>query len=193
MGRTQTFDTTEVVRSARRVFWGHGFENASIVELEQATGLNRSSIYYAFGSKRGLFDAAVESYLDEIIRPRLQPLTGDEVAPNALEQYLVGLRAALLQAGSLPATHGCMLVNTAGSPIGHDEAVAHTIRAYTAELREAMTAGVRAARPEASAATQAALAESCTSHVITAMAIVPISPDDAARALDAARGLVTTE
>ena len=73
MGRTQTFDTTEVVRSARRVFWEHCFENASIVELEQATGLNRSSIYYAFGSKRGLFDAAVESYLDEIIRPRLQP------------------------------------------------------------------------------------------------------------------------
>lgn len=190
MGRTQTFDTTEVVRAARAVFWQHGFENASLTELEQATGLNRSSIYYAFGSKRGLFDAAVESYLDEIIRPRLQPLTSAEVSTDALDSYLVGLRAALLRGGSLAATHGCMLVNTAGTPISHDEAVAQTIRAYTAELRAAMTAGVRAALPNAPAASQDALAEACTSHVITAMAIVPISPDDAARALDAARGLI---
>ncbi|MDD0859753.1 TetR/AcrR family transcriptional regulator [Arthrobacter alpinus] len=43
-------------------------------DLERATGLSRSSIYHAFGSKRGLFDAAVASYLSEIIRPRLQPL-----------------------------------------------------------------------------------------------------------------------
>ncbi|GAB3998060.1 hypothetical protein GCM10029992_22820 [Glycomyces albus] len=52
MGRVQTFDTAEVVRAARTVFWQHGYEDASIPALEAATGLRRSSIYHAFGSKR---------------------------------------------------------------------------------------------------------------------------------------------
>lgn len=104
MGRTQAFDTTEVIRAARDVFWEQGFEGAPLPELERATGLSRSSIYHAFGSKRGLFDAAVESYLDEVIRPRLAPLKAADVAAGALETYLTGLRAALLNAGSLPAT-----------------------------------------------------------------------------------------
>ncbi|HOZ57111.1 MAG TPA: helix-turn-helix domain-containing protein, partial [Nakamurella multipartita] len=69
MGRTKTFDPGEVVRAARAVFWTRGFESASLPELQEATGLSVSSIYHSFGSKRGLFDAAVASYLDEVARP----------------------------------------------------------------------------------------------------------------------------
>ena len=56
MARTQSFDRDTVVRAARTLFWTVGYESASIPELETATGLSRSSIYNAFGSKRGLFD-----------------------------------------------------------------------------------------------------------------------------------------
>jgi AcrR family transcriptional regulator len=181
MGRSQTFDTAEVVRAAREVFWARGYEQASLPELEAATGLNRSSIYHAFGSKRGLFDAAVESYLNEVIRPRLRPLTGAEVA-----------RDALLRTDSLPAANGCLLVNTASSPIAHDEAVAETVRAYAAELRAAVTAGIRAHLPEAPASKLQTLADVCTSNVISALALVRISPEDAVRSLDATRALIST-
>ncbi|MDN6799418.1 MAG: TetR/AcrR family transcriptional regulator [Propionibacterium sp.] len=193
MGRSQTFDTDEVVRAARAVFWERGYEVASLPDLEHATGLNRSSIYHAFGSKRGLFDAAVKSYLGEVIRPRLRPLEGAEVSPAALDEYLVGLRGALLRAGTLPATSGCLLVNTASAPIVRDGAVASIISAYTAELRAAITAGVRARLPELPAAKQEVLAEACTSHVIAAFTLVRLSPEDAARALDAARDLIAAQ
>ncbi|MBM7369066.1 TetR/AcrR family transcriptional regulator [Gordonia hydrophobica] len=193
MGRNQTFDTDDVIRAARGVFWARGFEGASLPELERATGLSRSSIYHAFGSKRGLFDAAVDSYLGEVVRPRLRPLTGGDVDPEAIDQYLAGLRAALLRAGTLPATSGCLLVNTAGAPIGHDAAVAHVISAYAAELRTAFTAGVRARLPHLTAATQEAIADACTSHVITAFTLVRIDPDIAAQALDAARNLLAVQ
>jgi AcrR family transcriptional regulator len=190
MGRRQTFDTDEAVRAARGVFWQHGYEGASLPDLEHATGLGRSSIYHAFGSKRGLFDAAVESYLDEVVRPRLRPLTGAVVAPDALDQYLVGLRAALLRAGTLPATSGCLLVNTASAPIAHDEAVLQTISAYTAELRAALTAGIRARLPHLSPSAQESVADACTSHVITAFALVRINPEYAVGALDSALNLI---
>jgi AcrR family transcriptional regulator len=190
MGRVQTFDTAEVVRAARSVFWEHGYESTSLPDLEQATGLSRSSIYHAFTSKRGLFDAAVDSYLDEVIRPRLRPLTRDDVDPGALDHYLVGLRDALLSTGTLPATSGCLLVNAAGAPIGHEDGVTTVIEAYTTELRTALLAGVRAQRPHLPRDVQDTLADTCTGLVVSAFALVRISPAEAARALDTARAVL---
>ena len=190
MGRTQAFDTDEVVRAARGVFWTRGYEAAALPDLERATGLSRSSIYHAFGSKRGLFDAAVASYLDEVVRPRLAPLTAGTVSPAALDEYLTGLRAALRRAGSLPATSGCLLVNTAGAPIGHEDEVARTVAGYRAELRAAIGNGVRARLPGLTTAEQDTLADACTGLVVAAFVLVPVAPAEAARALDTARALL---
>lgn len=144
MGRPQTFETADAVRAARAVFWRDGYEVASLPDLEAATGLSRSSIYHAFGSKRGLFDAALSSYLDEVVRPRLRPLTAAQVEPEAMATYLTGLRAALAQPGSLPSTSGCLLINAAGAPVGRDDAVRDVIAGYRAELRAAFGRGVAA-------------------------------------------------
>lgn len=190
MGRTQAFDTDEVVRAARAVFWARGYEEAALPDLERATGLSRSSIYHSFGSKRGLFGAAVASYLDEVIRPRLAPLTSPPVAPQALPQYLDGLRAALLRAGSLPATSGCLLVNSAGAPIGRDDEVARAIAGYRAELRGAVGNGVRAALAALAVAEQDTLADACTGLVVAAFVLVRVAPAEAARALDTAGALL---
>lgn len=190
MGRTQSFDTDEVVRAARAVFWAHGYEAAALPDLEKATGLRRSSLYHAFGSKRGLFGAAVTSYLDEVVRPRLAPLTGDPVAPGALEEYLLGLRAALLRAETLPGKSGCLLVNSAGAPIGQDDEVARIVADYRAELRAALGNGVRARRPQLTDTEQDTLADACTGLVVAAFALVRVDPAQAAASLDTARALL---
>lgn len=189
MGRIQEFDTTEVVRAARGIFWQRGYESASLPDLERATGIGRSSLYHAFGSKRGLFDAAVQSYLDEVVRPRLRPLTGSTITPDAVEDYLNGLRSSLTDDTS-PAREGCLLINTAGAPIGRDADVARTIAGYREELRGAVGAGVRASAPALSDARQAALADAVTALVIAALALVRVVPEEAARGLDTAVALV---
>lgn len=145
MARTLEFDRAEVVRAARTLFWRVGFEGASIPEIEQATGLSRSSIYNTFGSKRGLFDASVQSYLDELIRPRLAPLQADNVAPDALATYLTGLRHAFENLHSMPATNGCLLINTASTTLAQDEHVNDVIAAYERELHTAIARGIQAA------------------------------------------------
>lgn len=189
MGRTQTYDRADAVRAARGVFWAQGYESAPLPELERVTGLNRSSIYHAFGSKRGLFDAAVDSYLDEVVRPRLQPLTAPSVAPDALEGYLSGLRGALRSAGG-PAS-GCLLVNSAVAPIGRDDAVAQVVADYRAELRAAFVRGVAARRADLDGAGRAILADACTGLVVSAFALVRVDPDAADDALRTALALVT--
>jgi AcrR family transcriptional regulator len=189
MGRTQTFDTAAVVRSARAVFWRHGYEAASVPALEAATGLRRSSIYHAFGSKRGLFDAAVDSYLDEIVRPRLAPLTG-EPKPNAILDYLTGLREAVERAGSEVADNGCLLINAAGAAIADDEAVRQTITAYRAELGQAIGNGLRAHLADHPEAALERLTETCTALVIAAYVLTRVDTVSAVRSLDAALDLI---
>lgn len=190
MGRAQTYNRAEAIRAARSVFWEQGYEGASLPELERVTGLNRSSIYHAFGSKRGLFDAAVNSYLDEVIRPRLAPLGAEPVAPTALEEYLSGLRAALSRPGSHAGSSGCLLVNTASAPIARDEAVARVVADYRAELRAAFARGVAARRPELGEDGRNVLADACTGLVVSAFTLVRVDAAGAGDALRTAIALV---
>ncbi|MGW9021197.1 TetR/AcrR family transcriptional regulator [Leucobacter chromiiresistens] len=190
MARTAGFDRRAVVRAAMDVFWSVGYEGAAISDLEQATGLRRSSIYNSFGSKRGLFDAAVEQYLDTVIRPRVRPLHDDDVAPDAVVVYLEGLRAALADPASHSARSGCLLINTAGSPIGHDAAVAATVAAYRSELRAALGRGVAARLPHLDQRDADRLADACTGQVIAALALARIDGASAVAAIDTALALI---
>jgi AcrR family transcriptional regulator len=190
MARTSAFDKETAIQNARSVFWSKGFEATSIPELENATGLSRSSIYNSFGSKRGLFDAVVDSYLNEIVRPRLKPLLTEDVSSSALEDYLSSLAAVFSKPESLPATHGCLLINTASAPLAAESEVASVIRSYRNELHNALSAGLGAAHPELSPSRHLLLADTITGLVIAAFTLVRIAPAEAIRLLVCAEKLI---
>jgi len=192
MGRKRSFDADEAVRAARSVFWSNGYEGASLPDLEAATGLNRSSIYHAFGSKRGLFDAAVDSYLNEVIRPRLRVLIEDPVPPDAVRTYLSGLKAALLARASASSENGCLMVNTAVAPIAKEEAVRERIAAYRAEIKAALESGLTH-QPDFDRSRVAPTAMAITSLVVAAMTLTRVDSAAAAETIDAALALVGAE
>lgn len=138
MGRVQTFETATVVAAARDLFWDRGYEATSVADLEDATGVQRSSLYHAFGSKRGLFDAAVRDYLDTVIRPRLRVLTGPTAGRLGLLTYVDGLRSAVQALPDDSPRRGCLLVNCAAGLAGHDDAARAVVDAYRAELTAAL-------------------------------------------------------
>ncbi|MFJ6653358.1 TetR/AcrR family transcriptional regulator [Microbacterium sp. NPDC091313] len=186
MGRTATFDRASVVRAARDVFWDRGWAETGVAELEAATGLMRSSLYHAFGSKKGVFEAVVAEYLDDVVRTRLTPLRAPDAAPSALADYLAEMRAALLS-GSARSRSGCLLLNAACAPVVDDDPdVRGLVNAYTAELRVGVAAGVARARADLGPEASAALAEVVSSLVIAALALARTDPDAAIRSLDAA-------
>jgi TetR/AcrR family transcriptional repressor of nem operon len=190
MGRSKTFADVEVVRAAREVFWTRGYESTGVAELEAATGLNRSSIYHAFGSKRGLFDAAVGSYLDDVVRPRLAPLAGSDVEAGALETYLRGLRRAMIDEQTSLAVNGCLLLNATASSLGHEGALQDVVTRYCAELRAGVTAGVGALHPGLSEAEQKTLTTTVTGLVFASMVVVRVDRQAAGTMLDAALAAV---
>ncbi len=185
MARPVSFDRDAVVSAARTLFWRDGYE-ASIPDLERATGLARSSIYNTFGSKRGLFDEAVQSYLDDVIRPRLRPLESDPVSPEAVVDYLTGLREAFRRPESMTATSGCLLINSAGTPIARDPHVARVIAEYREELQSALARGISAHARHAEADAQQRAGAAVTALVISAFALARVDPAQAVRTLDAA-------
>jgi len=138
MGRLQTFDSTTVVQSARDVFWDLGYDGASLADLEAATGVNRSSLYHAFGSKRGLFDAAVADYRDTVISPRLRGLQADGAGRRELLAYFDELREAVAALPLDSPRRGCLLVNCATGLATHDEPARAVVEAYRTELAAAL-------------------------------------------------------
>jgi AcrR family transcriptional regulator len=63
MGRPRAFDIDRALDRALAVFWRKGYEGTSLSDLTKAVGVNRPSLYAAFGDKEALFRKALHRYL----------------------------------------------------------------------------------------------------------------------------------
>jgi len=61
-GRPRGFSEADAIEAAMRVFWQKGYEGASLSDLTEAMGINRSSMYAVFGDKEALFIRALAHY-----------------------------------------------------------------------------------------------------------------------------------
>ncbi len=105
-GRPRAFDEDEVLDALVQLFWEQGFEAASMNEIVEAAGLNKSSLYNAFGSKDELFFTVLERYLDH--REAMLLASLGEGGLDALEGFFAMVRMEL---GSEVGAHGCLAVN----------------------------------------------------------------------------------
>src|SRR5258708_966795 len=63
-GRPRAFDPDAALDRAMHVFWAKGYEGASLSNLTRAMGINRPSLYAAFGNKEQLFRKVLDRYMD---------------------------------------------------------------------------------------------------------------------------------
>ncbi|MBF6439028.1 TetR/AcrR family transcriptional regulator [Nocardia cyriacigeorgica] len=82
MGRPRGFDEDEVIAVAARLFAERAYDGVSVDDLVNRLGVHRNSLYKVFGSKRGLYLAALRWYVEHRLRPVLARV-GDE--PNLRE------------------------------------------------------------------------------------------------------------
>ena len=145
MARPKAYDRNAVLIAARDLFWERGYEATSLSNLEERTGLNRSSLYQEFGSKHGLLEAALSCYLNEVVAALLADLDGPAASLETIVTFFARL-AALLSSANRPATHGCLLVNTIAELAARDE----RIRPAAADYHARLHAGFAAALTKAS-------------------------------------------
>src|SRR5215471_7179983 len=63
-GRPREFDTDKALDRALEVFWRKGYEGTSLPDLTEAMGINRPSLYAAFGNKEQLFRRVIDRYVE---------------------------------------------------------------------------------------------------------------------------------
>jgi AcrR family transcriptional regulator len=108
-GRPREFDVDEVLQAALNVFWGKGYEGATMADLREATGLQPGSIYAAFGSKAGLFKQVVERYVATAFLYGAHSLEADSIR-EVVRRWLTG---ATENSTGEATPAGCLLVQGA--------------------------------------------------------------------------------
>ena len=143
-GRPRAYDPDVALAQAMETFWKSGYAGTSLDDLSAATGMNRPSLYAAFGDKRELYiksyaryradarAAMIDIFRDELpIRERLQ-----RIYAVALDIYLSG------EAGP----RGCFTVMTAASEAVSDPEIRAMVLDGFTELDKAFAACFRVAR-----------------------------------------------
>jgi TetR/AcrR family transcriptional repressor of nem operon len=142
MGRTRVFDESTAVRAARDVFWEHGYVSTSLAQLQTATGLSRSSLYGTFGSKRGLFEAVTQIYLDEVVLPLLEPLEVPGSGQREIVAYFHSLSDFVTSTTRSAATRGCLILNTTVELNALDDHAALMVQRYLDRVHAALFAAL---------------------------------------------------
>jgi AcrR family transcriptional regulator len=109
LSRARAFDIDTAIDRALLEFWRKGYEGTSIADLTDALGINRPSLYAAFGNKEGLFRKALERYLSGP-GAGLQAALAAPSARAAAESILYFHADA---AGDARRPEGCLLVQGA--------------------------------------------------------------------------------
>ena len=145
-GRPRAYDPDTALARAMAVFWAGGYAGTSLDDVTAGTGMNRPSLYGAFGDKHALYLHTLERYrslartaLDEALA-RDQPLRQvlRRVYDSALSLYYSGEGGA----------RGCFLIGTALTESVGDAEVRKTLRDALHEIDAAFEARIRFARDQ---------------------------------------------
>lgn len=104
MARPRSFDPDDTLEKLKGVFWERGYDGASMSDIEEATGLNKQSLYRHWGDKRGMYLAALQAYARDEMLMASKILSGPEPLRERLEALFYG-------AAKSGDTRGCFLCN----------------------------------------------------------------------------------
>jgi len=125
----KTYDEAALLEAAMRTFWAHGYEGTSMADLVAATGVNRGSLYAAFGSKRAIFLRALGHYDATYRTGYLDHLWRTHSPRGAI---LAAFDAAARGDPDLPG--GCLMDNTALERAPHDPEIATIVETCMAHV-----------------------------------------------------------
>ena len=162
-GRPRQYDEDDALQAAGQVFWTKGFNATSLDDLSLAMGMNRPSIYRAFGDKEAVYRKALQQFCQGMEAAFERTMLEEADISRALTSFY---REALALYTSGQQPKGCMVMSTAVAAAAcHPEIQAdllHVIRDLDRKIARRFEQAVRADQLGSSfdVAGRAALAQS---------------------------------
>jgi TetR/AcrR family transcriptional regulator, copper-responsive repressor len=112
LGRPRAYDPQSALLRATERFWKSGYSGTSLDQISAETGMNRPSLYAAFGDKHSLYLKALEFYW-QLSLDAMRDALADPSRPlsEALMRAYDGQLSIYFAADSLP--RGCFVIGTA--------------------------------------------------------------------------------
>ena len=177
-GRPRQYDPDQALEKAAESFWKNGYAATSLDDLVAATGMNRPSLYAAFGDKSALYLKTLQRYLRQSRAKSLEILADSPSLRMFLKRFY---EAALdiYQAGGDEA-RGCYSISTAPAQAVTDAAVREFLAASISGTDAFLSAVISKARARGevpSTADPMALAQLATAtlHTIAVRSRVGVS------------------
>lgn len=104
------FDEDKAMADALEVFWRQGMASTSMLDLAKATGIQRGSLYNAYGDKEEIFLRAFDLYAERFLNSARLSLDADD-PETALTGFFA---AAIANMTSGAPSRGCLTTKTAG-------------------------------------------------------------------------------
>jgi AcrR family transcriptional regulator len=146
--RPREFDHDDVLRIAFDRFWRNGVRGTSLADIARDAGMQRGSLYNAFGSKEALFLVAYERYAGDYLGTVQKVLRAGTLRKRLTAFFDVTIRN--MRAGSpprgCPTTRALMEVgSTEGEGLDDNarQAFAELLRRITALVQGALSEGAR--------------------------------------------------
>ena len=110
MGRPKTYDAEEIARKAMDLFWKKGYHATSTQDLVEHMDVNRFSLYAEFGSKQGLYEAALALYERDVVTSFFRALESPDAAIAEIDQQFAYVADRARRPGI---KNGCLMCNSA--------------------------------------------------------------------------------
>lgn len=133
VGRPRQFDPDDVLDQIIGLYQRNGENNTTLVDIEQETGVVRTSLYHHFGSKDELLAAVMQRYVYVVDQELIRPLAVGERGLEDITTALNLVAADLLEFGS---SSSCLIFRSA-KELASKSCTSQITSAYLASVRSA--------------------------------------------------------
>jgi TetR/AcrR family transcriptional repressor of nem operon len=187
--RPREFDHDDVLRIAFEQFWRKGVRATSLADIARDAGVQRGSLYNAFGSKQALFLVAYERYAGDYLNAVQKALSSGTLRKRLTAFFDVTIGNMCAGAGGCPTTRALMELGSAedgGLDDNARRAFADLLRRITALVEDALSEGARRGEFKGNA-------EAAALHIVTVtrgLAVLERAYGDEAQLRKIAKGTV---
>ncbi|WP_085585676.1 MULTISPECIES: TetR/AcrR family transcriptional regulator [unclassified Pseudomonas] len=132
-GRPRAYDPQTALQQALGVFWNTGYSAASLDSIASAAGMNRPSLYAAFGDKHALYIKALDQYWDTA-HAAMQAALNDAslTLEQALTRFYEGQLSIYFSGDGAP--RGCFAIGTATTEAVEDPEIREVLSRRLSQL-----------------------------------------------------------